>query len=196
VVLRLQNNIKTGFDAINKIEGQVVIYGKKGHAEVNGLLGQTQGNGIVISDFSDLDSIDFSKPINIFSQTTKSLEGYEKITEEIKCRMKAATGKEDIQFIANKTICSQVSKRDVELKTFSLSHEVIIFVSGIKSSNGKVLFDVCRKQNPSSYFVSDSDDLNPAWFAGIETVGICGATSTPRWLMEKIHDEIFKLIEK
>jgi 4-hydroxy-3-methylbut-2-enyl diphosphate reductase len=190
VVLRLQNNIKTGFDEINNYDGQVIIYGEKGHAEVNGLIGQTQGKGIVISDLSDLDKIDFSKPINIFSQTTKSLEGYEHITAEIKKRMHEIRENEDINFTANKTICSQVSRRDAELKNFSKNHEIIIFVSGVKSSNGKVLYEVCRSQNPRTYFVSDVQDLKSEWFENVESVGICGATSTPRWLMEKIKDQI------
>ena len=187
VVLRLQNKIKNGFDNFtNPDQGQIVIYGKKGHAEVNGLVGQTQGKAIVVSSLDDLDKIDFSKPINIYSQTTKSPEGFNLIIKEIEKRI----NKKDISFISNDTICRQVSSRDKKLRNFAKKHNVIIFVSGKKSSNGKMLFEVCKKENPQTYFVSDYDDVNADWFANTNSVGICGATSTPKWLMEKIADKI------
>lgn len=193
VVLKLQNNIKLGFDTILKKGGQVVIYGKEGHAEVNGLVGQTNGKGIVIGGIEDLEKIDFSKPINLFSQTTKSIDGFYEIQKEIKKRMISKQGTENIEFISNDTICRQVSHRQPQLHEFVKKHDVVIFVSGQKSSNGKMLFQVCKEENPNTYFVSDSEELNPDWFKNVNSIGVCGATSTPRWLMEKIAENIEKL---
>jgi 4-hydroxy-3-methylbut-2-enyl diphosphate reductase len=185
VVLKLQNNIKLGFDAILKKGGQVVIFGKEGHAEVNGLVGQTNGKAIVISGLEDLNKIDFSKPVNLFAQTTKKIEGFYEIQKEIKNRMIAG-----VEFIANDTICRQVSHRQPQLREFVKKHNVIVFVSGQKSSNGKMLYQVCKDENPNTYFVSDVDELKSEWFKNTNSVGICGATSTPRWLMEKIAENI------
>ena len=190
VLKKLQNNIKLGFDAILKKGGQVVIYGKEGHAEVNGLVGQTNDKAIVIGEIEDLDKIDFTKPINLFSQTTKNIEGFYEIQDEIKKRMIAAQGKEDIEFIANDTICRQVSHRQPQLREFVKKHDVIVFVSGQKSSNGKMLYQVCKEENPNTYFVSDVDELNADWFKNANSIGICGATSSPRWLMGKIAKNI------
>lgn len=193
VVLKLQNNIKLGFDDILNKGGQVIIYGKEGHAEVNGLVGQTNGKAIVIGGMEDLDKIDFSKPINLFSQTTKSIEGFYEIKEEIRKRMIETQKSEDIEFIYNDTICRQVSHRQPQLREFVKNHEVVIFVSGKKSSNGRMLYQVCKNENPNTHFVSDWDEINTEWFKNIQSVGICGATSTPRWLMEKIAKNIEKL---
>ncbi len=190
VVLSLQNRVRNGHVHMESIEGQTVIYGKHGHAEVIGLVGQTGNKGIVVSDSSDLDKIDFTKPINLFSQTTKSKEGYKKITAEIKQRMIEAQGIENVNFNSNNSICGQVSSRDKDLRTFATKFDIIVFVSGKKSSNGKVLFDVCKAQNLNSYFISDIDELDYALFSPEKTVGICGATSTPLWLMEKVRDAI------
>ena len=193
VVLKLQNNIKLGFDAILKKGGQVVIYGKEGHAEVNGLVGQTNGRAIVISGNNDLHKIDFSKPVNLFSQTTKNIEGFYEIQNEIKKRTAASQGKEAVEFIANDTICRQVSHRQPQLREFVKKHDVIVFVSGEKSSNGKMLYEVCKEVNLNTFFVSDVDELKPDWFKNVDSIGVCGATSTPRWLMEKIAENIEKL---
>jgi len=193
VVLKLQNNIKLGFDAILKKGGQVVIYGKEGHAEVNGLVGQTNGKAIVISGLEDLHKIDFSKPVNLFSQTTKNIEGFYEIQNEIKNRMITVQKTEDIEFIANDTICRQVSHRQPKLHEFVKKHDVIVFVSGQKSSNGKMLYKVCKEENPNTYFVSELGELQSEWFKNAESIGVCGATSTPRWLMEKIAKSIEKL---
>ncbi|MCK5168596.1 MAG: 4-hydroxy-3-methylbut-2-enyl diphosphate reductase, partial [Bacteroidales bacterium] len=186
VVLKLQNNIKLGFDAILKKGGQVVIYGKDGHAEVNGLVGQTNYEAIVVGEIEDLNKIDFTKPINLFSQTTKKIEGFYEIQKEIKNRMIAAQNTENIEFIVNDTICRQVSHRQPQLREFVKKHDIIVFVSGQKSSNGKMLYQVCKEENPNTYFVSDIDELNAHWFEKAISIGVCGATSTPRWLMEKI----------
>ncbi len=190
VVLKLQNNIKLGFDAILKKGGQVVIFGKEGHAEVNGLVGQTNGKAIVISGLEDLNKINFSKPVNLFSQTTKNIDGFYEIQKEIKNRMVEAQDTENIEFIANDTICRQVSHRQPQLREFVKKHNVVVFVSGQKSSNGKMLFQVCKEENPNTYFVSDDNELKSEWFKKAKSVGVCGATSTPRWLMEKIAENI------
>jgi len=190
VVLRLQKNIKTGFDEILDKGGQVVIYGKEGHAEVNGLVGQTNGKAIVIGAREDLDKIDFSKPINLFSQTTKSIEGFYDIEKEIRKRMIEMQGNDNVLLISNDTICRQVSHRQPQLREFVKKHDVVIFVSGKKSSNGKMLYQVCKDENKNTYFVSDENELNKDWFSKVKSVGICGATSTPRWLMEKIANNI------
>jgi len=194
VVLKLQNNIKLGFDDILKKGGQVVIYGKEGHAEVNGLVGQTNGKAIVISGIKDLNKIDFTKPVNLFSQTTKSIDGFYAIQKEIKQRMISAQGTDDVEFISNDTICRQVSHREPQLKEFVKTHNVVVFVSGKKSSNGRMLFQVCKNENPNTYFVSDADELQKKWFRETDSVGVCGATSTPRWLMEKVAENIEKLL--
>jgi len=190
VVLRLQKNIKTGFDEILDKGGQVVIYGKEGHAEVNGLVGQTNGKAIVIGGKEDLNKIDFTKPINLFSQTTKSIEGFYEIEKEIRRRMIEMQGVDNVMLISNDTICRQVSHRQPQLREFVKNHDVVIFVSGKKSSNGKMLYQVCKDENRNTYFVSDESELDKNWFLKVSSVGVCGATSTPRWLMEKIANTI------
>lgn len=193
IVLNLQKKIDTAYIDFSGIEGQIVIYGKEGHAEVIGLLGHTDNKGIVISEIKDLDKIDYTKPINIFSQTTKSRSSYLKIIEEIKKRMIKEKGKDDLNFISNDSTCRQVSNRDVFLEEFAGKHDIIIFVSGKKSSNGKILYQVCKNKNERTYFISDSDELNRSWFKNTDSVGICGATSTPEWLMVKIMHAIQEL---
>jgi len=190
VVLKLQNKIKEGFDSINKLNGQVLIYGKQGHAEVNGLVGQTDGKAIVVESVADLEKIDFTRPVHIFSQTTKSVEGFANITSEIRRRMIEAQGLANIHFVSNDTICRQVSHRDKQLRAFAKKHDIIVFVSGIQSSNGKVLYEICKQENQRTYFVSDIHEIEQNWFKPSDSVGICGATSTPRWLMEKIYNEL------
>lgn len=187
VVLRLQHRIKLGNEEMKPVHGQIVIYGKEGHAEVNGLVGQTKGKAIVVGTINEIDKIDFTKPVTIFSQTTRNNEGYVEVINEIKRRMQQHG---DVLFKSHDTICRQVSSRRVELRKFSKEHDVIIFVSGKKSSNGKVLYNVCLNENPRTYFVSELTELDKNWFKSNENVGICGATSTPRWLMEKIAEEI------
>lgn len=186
IVLNLQKKIDKAYIDFSSVEGQIVIFGKEGHAEVIGLLGHTDNRGIVISEENDLDKIEFSKPINIFSQTTKSRSSYQIIIEKIKERMIKERGNDEINFIINDSTCRAVSNRDVFLKEFAQKHDVIIFVSGRKSSNGKVLYEVCKKQNERSYFVSETDELKKEWFNYNSSVGICGATSTPTWLMKKV----------
>ena len=180
VVLRLQNNIRKGHLDINKEGGQVVIYGKHGHAEVVGLAGQTAEEAIIISDENDLSKIDLSKPIDLYSQTTKSIEGFNTLVKNIEKNIP-----EDTTFKINDTICRQVSHRAPQMKEFSTLHDVIIFVSGKKSSNGKYLYSICKETNNRTHFISSPDELDKTWFKQADSVGICGATSTPRWLMDE-----------
>lgn len=188
VVLKLQNRIRSGFEQVG--QGQIVVYGKEGHAEVNGLVGQTSGKAIIVSSIDDLDKVDFSKPIQFFSQTTQSTEGFKLMVDEISRRRKEAGCNEDFKFEANDTLCRQVSNREPQLREFAKQHDVIIFVSGKKSANGRVLFNVCKEENPNTYFISNFEELNPTWFDGFQSVGICGATSTPMWLMEDVAEKI------
>ncbi len=187
VVLKLQNNIQEGHQKSKEEEGQLVIYGKKGHAEVNGLVGQTQNKAIVIENENDLHLLDFSKPIRLYSQTTKSISGLQKIKTIIEERQKEAG---QIQLIYNDTICRQVASRGDYLPKFAKEHSIIIFVSGKKSSNGKALFSICKQENERSYFVSEIKDIDLSWFKKDDNIGICGATSTPAWLMKAVSEFI------
>jgi len=190
VVLKLQNRVKTSFEGIDN-DAQIVIYGQPGHAEVNGLVGQTDGRAIVVFEEKDLDSIDYDKPVHFFSQTTKSTIGFEKMVRDIQERIVKHKGSlEDGDFITNDTLCRQVSNREPQLKRFATAYEVVVFVSGRKSSNGKALYAVCKNVNPDSYFVSSADEIEADWFNGKQTVGIAGATSTPMWLMEQVKEKI------
>ena len=192
VVLKLQHQIRAGYEEIKDIDGQVVIFGKEGHAEVVGLLGQTDNKAIIVASIEDLEKIDFTRSIYIYSQTTKSPEAYKDISLEIEKRIKRVSDN-DIKYIVNDTLCRQVSGREPQLKSFAKKNDVIIFVSGRKSSNGRMLYKSCRSENQNSYFISDIDELNADWFVDAKSVGICGATSTPRWLMESIEEAIEKI---
>jgi 4-hydroxy-3-methylbut-2-enyl diphosphate reductase len=193
VVLKLQHQIKEGYEDIKEIDGQVVIFGKEGHAEVTGLLGQTKNEAIIVTTIQDLEKVDFSKSIYIYSQTTKSPKAYKVISDVIAERVKLAAG-ENVKYIVHDTLCRQVSGREPQLKQFSRDNEVIVFVSGQKSSNGKMLYQSCKEENDNSYFISDEDEINADWFNGIDSVGICGATSTPRWLMEDVKNTIENIV--
>lgn len=186
VVLKLQNRIKNAFDQIKQQDGQIVIYGKEGHAEVIGLSGQVNQKAIIISEEKDLEKIDFSKPVSLFSQTTKSTQGFYKIKNLIEQRIQAKNLNTETNLDANDSICRQVSNREPQLEKFSKEHDVILFVSGKKSSNGKALFKVCESTNTKSYFIENEEEINPHWFGSDSSVGICGATSTPLWLMEQV----------
>ncbi len=187
VVLKLQNRVKHAYDSLEKKEGQVVIYGKPGHAEVIGLTGQTQNNAIIVTEEADLDKIDFKRPITLFSQTTKSTKGFYKIRELISEKIKKVKGDlVEQEFTANDSICRQVSNREPKMEFFSKKHDVILFVSGKKSSNGKALHSVCKNFNERSYFIQDENEIDLEWMSGDDSVGICGATSTPMWLMERV----------
>ncbi|MBD3628344.1 4-hydroxy-3-methylbut-2-enyl diphosphate reductase [Cyclobacterium sp.] len=196
VVLKLQHRVKTAFDKMEKQEGQIVIYGKKGHAEVIGLTGQTLEKAIIVMEDKDLDQIDFSRPVTLFSQTTKSTRGFYELKEKIEERIRSEKGSlEEMDFNANDSICRQVSNREPQLLKFSEEKDVIFFVSGKKSSNGKALFQVCKGVNPRSYFVENEQDINPDWIRPEDSVGICGATSTPMWLMEQVKEYLLSMDE-
>jgi len=186
VVLKLQNRVTNEFRKMEEVDGQLVIYGKKGHAEVVGLTGQTNNKAIVVMEDEDLEEIDYSKPITLFSQTTKSTTGFYSLKDKLEQRI-AAENNNDASFKANDSICRQVSNREPNLKKFAADNDVILFVSGKKSSNGKALYSVCKQVNERSYFIENEDELDPAWFNKNDKVGICGATSTPTWLMEQVR---------
>lgn len=181
VVLKLQNRIKNSFDK----EEQIYIYGKHGHAEVVGLLGQTNNEAVVFQDINELDIPTLPREITLYSQTTKSTDKFYEINKILE--------ENGISVKTNDTICRQVSNRDKELREFAKKFDVIVFVSGTKSSNGKVLYRICADQNERTYFVSSLADVKSEWFGKNESVGICGATSTPMWLMEEIKSHLQKL---
>lgn len=194
VVLKLQNRVRNAHLKVRKKEGQTVIYGKQGHAEVVGLTGQTSDEAIVVMTDEDLDLIDFSRPITLFSQTTKSTKGFASLISKIRTRIAETAPEMETEFNVNDSICRQVSNRDPHLEVFSQNHDVIIFVSGKKSSNGKALFQVCRENNEQSYFIENETELDPNWFHANDTVGICGATSTPVWLMEQVKMKMEEMV--
>ena len=185
VVAKLQERVKEAYQAMKKVGGQVVILGKKGHAEVVGLTGQAEGQAIIIDSMEDLEQVDFSRPVYLLSQTTQSLTLFDRIKEEV---MRRSSCPEKV-FIHD-SICRNVSNRDPHLRDFSKKHDVVVFVSGRKSSNGKALFQACIESNPRSYQIEDETELRPEWFIGADSVGVCGATSTPKWLMEQVARQI------
>ena len=181
VVLKLQNRIKTSYDKKEKI----FIYGKHGHAEVLGLLGQTSGNAVVFESLDELLGHELPENITLYSQTTKSTSSFYNIKNQLETR--------GYQVNANDTICRQVSNRDKDLRRFAAQYDQIVFVSGTKSSNGKVLYQVCLETNPQTHFISNVAEINAAWLQPGQSVGICGATSTPMWLMEQVRDRLLSL---
>ena len=189
VVLQLQKRIKTQYD--ESADKQIVIFGKKGHAEVLGLVGQTQSNAIVIESFDEVTKLDFTRDIYLYSQTTKSLDEFHRIIDYIQSHISP-----DATFQSFDTICRNVANRMPNISQFATRHDLILFVCGRKSSNGKVLFNECLRVNPNSHLIEDPQEIQPAWLEGIHTVGICGATSTPRWLMEQCRDAILRMQQK
>ena len=197
VVLKLQHRVKNAFDKMEREKGQIVIYGKKGHAEVIGLTGQTLEKAIVVMEDADLEKIDYNRPITLFSQTTKSTKGFYALSAKIEEKIKAAKGElTEIDFNSNDSICRQVSNREPQLQRFAQENDVILFVSGKKSSNGKALYQVCLSENPRSYFIESEEEIDQDWFQQAERVGICGATSTPMWLMEQVKSYVDGIEER
>lgn len=188
VVLKLQQRIKKTYDT--KSNPQIVIYGKRGHAEVLGLVGQTQGTALVIESIDEIDKIDYTRDIFLYSQTTKSLQGFKAVVEEIGKRI--APG---VKFESYDTICRSVANRIPQIRQFAQRHELILFVCGHKSSNGRILYSQCLDANPNSHLISNESEIDPAWLVGKEKIGICGATSTPRWLMNRVKDYITSLLK-
>ena len=181
VVLQLQRRIKKQYDS--EPDAQIVIFGKNGHAEVLGLVGQTQQNAIVIEKFDDVTRLDFSRDIYLYSQTTKSLDEFHKIINYIQEHISPTA-----TFKSFDTICRQVANRMPNISQFATRHDLILFVCGRKSSNGKVLFNECKSVNPNSHLIEGPEEIDASWLEGIKTIGICGATSTPKWLMEKCKE--------
>jgi 4-hydroxy-3-methylbut-2-enyl diphosphate reductase len=194
IVRKLQLRIKNTWSETRKKGGQVVILGKFGHAEVVGLLGQTNNEAILTDGSENIDKIDFSKEIHLFSQTTMSNADYNKLAEKILEKMKEKGVVEPEKYLhVNRTICGQVSNRQPGLKEFSRKHDIIIFVSGRESSNGKMLFSICKSENPNTWFVSSPEEIKKEWFRGMKSAGVCGATSTPKWLIDNIKDTILAI---
>jgi len=184
VVLQLQKRIRRQYEAPSALSS-IVIFGKKGHAEVLGLVGQTEGNAIVVENLDEVTRLDFSRDIYLYSQTTKSLDEFHRITDYIQAHMAPGA-----TFRAFDTICRQVANRMPNIGAFASRHDLILFVCGRKSSNGKVLFNECLRVNPNSHLIEGPDEIDPNWLHSVSTVGICGATSTPKWLMEQCRDAI------
>lgn len=190
VVLQLQRKIKKSHDTHSHDNHQILIYGKVGHAEVNGLVGQTSGEAIVLESPDDLGKVDFDKNITLYSQTTKSVQHFAEMVQIIKERTHAE------HFEWHDTICRQVANRIPNIRDFAQNHDLVLFVCGKKSSNGKVLYEECRSVNPNTHMVSDIDELDPQWLEGKNNIGICGATSTPRWLMAQFQERIESIINR
>ncbi len=191
VVLKLQQRIAASYGKGRTDGGrppQIVIYGKRGHAEVNGLVGQTAGTALVIENIGEIDRIDYTRPIILYSQTTKSLQGFKQIVEQIKQRV--APG---VAFDYYDTICRSVANRIPQIRQFAAQHELILFVCGSKSSNGRILFAECSAANANSHLISNESEINPAWLVGKRRIGICGATSTPSWLMAQVKERVAQL---
>ncbi len=190
IVSRLQNRIRTCHDEIIEEKGQIIIFGKEGHAEVVGLVGQTNGEAIIVNQVKDLDQIDFTRPVYLYSQTTKSKKGFSLIKKEIEKRRQEKRQVNKLQFKAHQTICGQVSNRESNLIEFAKKHDVILFVSGKKSSNGKMLYEICKNVNPNSHFISSSEEVEKEMILGFKTLGISGATSTPTWLLKDVANKV------
>lgn len=189
VVLQLQRRIHKSFHGESDTRPQIVIYGKRGHAEVNGLVGQTAGTALVIESVEEIDRIDFNRDICLYSQTTKSLEGFKTIVAEIERRI--ASG---VNFQSYDTICRSVANRIPQVREFAQRHELVLFVCGSKSSNGRILYGECLQANPQTHLISNEHEIDPRWLHGKESIGICGATSTPRWLMNQVKEYVERAI--
>jgi 4-hydroxy-3-methylbut-2-enyl diphosphate reductase len=188
VVARLQKTVADAHVSMSRVDGRVVIFGRRGHAEVKGLTGQVDGGVTVIENEADLDALDFSRPIYFLAQTTSSLAEFRRLADEI--RLRAA---DPGQVMVLDTVCRQVSGREEHLAEFARRFDVVIFVSGAKSSNGRVLSEAVKAANPRSHKIENADELRPEWFEGADSVGVCGATSTPRWLMTRVAETIQKI---
>ncbi len=193
IVKKLQSKIRDSWKNTREDHGQVVIFGKPGHAEVIGLIGQIHHNGILVSGPDDLTRIDVTRPIHLFAQTTMSVQDYSNFIQALRTKMIEKGTDPEKNLIINNTICGQVSNREPHLKDFARKHDIIIFVSGKDSSNGKMLYSVCKGINPDTHFITSAEEINPAWFDGKRSAGVCGATSTPKWLIEQVRDIILNI---
>lgn len=191
VVARLQRRVREAYAYMSSVGGRVVLLGKRGHAEVIGLTGQVNDDVTVVESLADIEALDFSRPMHLLSQTTQSIELFNSLAEIIRGRMA-----EGVEFIVTDTICRRVAGREPLLAEFARSVDVVLFVCGKKSSNGKVLSEVCRAANARCYNIEEASEIEPEWFEGVESIGICGATSTPRWLMEDVAESVRKMCKK
>jgi len=198
IVLALQQRIRKGYDEMRPVGGQIVIFGKPGHAEVVGLTGQTDGTALIVSSPDDIDAIDVNRPIRLYSQTTKSREEYRQLIDNINERLTQsrnhAIKQSSNHFIAYDTVCNRVANRARDLEGFARSVDVLLFVAGSNSSNGHYLYEYCRKVQPKTYLIGGPDEVQPQWLEGINSIGISGATSTPRWLMEEVKKTLYDLM--
>ena len=191
VVLTLQEKVKGSYEKNKHLNGQVVIYGKKGHAEIVGLDGQVEKKAIILESIDDVNLIDFSRPVSLYSQTTKRVEDFYAIADKVKASMKPG-----VPLDIKDSICRQVSNRVPHLKQFAKEFDVILFVAGHKSSNGKYLHTICKEENSQTHHISKTSEIDPDWLKRAESVGICGATSTPNWLMEEVAEWIKQRFDK
>lgn len=188
VVAALQRKVKAAYDRMNEVGGTVVILGKRGHAEVVGLIGQVNEEAVVVECEEDLEQVDFTRPIYFLSQTTQSIDRFNHLASIMRERLA-----DESLLCVDDTICRRVSSREEHLREFAQQHDIIIFVCGRKSSNGKVLYNICHRANERSYNIEEASELQREWFEGVESVGICGATSTPKWLMQEIAGAIAQI---
>lgn len=193
IVKKLQKRIKKAWDALKENNGQLVIYGDPDHPETIGLQGQTGGNAIIVSDFGDLSAIDPKRPVELFSQTTKSTEGFLKLVKNISELMGGHSRETELPLNVHNTICGQISRRIPSIRNFAGNHDIVVFAGGKQSSNARILFGHCLEVNPKSRFVSSPEEVSAGWFIGARSAGVCGATSTPQWLMEEVASQIMKL---
>lgn len=196
IVATLQKRVRKAAQEMKKVDGQVVLFGKKNHAEVLAIEGQSLVNLIVVYDIHDLDQLDFSKPLCLFSQTTQSVKDYRNIGESIKQRMSAYFHEDKIPLKITESICNHVSRRAGTIAEFAKRFDTIIFISGHNSSNGNVLFEICKNNNKNSHWISKNEEIDKAWFTQTTSVGICGATSTPRWQLEDASKNIEQLMHE
>mgnify|MGYP006271047577 CR=1 FL=1 len=196
VVLKLQQLVKTTHEEVKDKNGQVIIFGKKGHAEVEGLAGQTDGEAIVVSQEEDLRKIDFHKPSFLYSQTTKQYNDFRSIQQKIEAGYLKHGHDPEKYLVVKNTICKKVANRQPKINEFAETHDVIIFVSGKNSSNGRMLFEQCKSRNTNSYFVSEPGEIKPEWFDNAYSVGISGATSTPDWVLKQVKEKVQEITEK
>ncbi|MCF6358184.1 MAG: 4-hydroxy-3-methylbut-2-enyl diphosphate reductase [Draconibacterium sp.] len=187
VVLTLQEKVKQSYNEQIEANGQVVIFGKKGHAEIIGLAGQTNHDAIIIEKIEDIDKINMNRPISLYAQTTKRIEDYNKVADLISSKIIPGT-----PIKVKDSICRQVSNRVPNLKIFAKKYDLILFVAGRKSSNGQYLYTICKEENSNAQFISETNEIENSWFGGVKSVGICGATSTPNWLMEEVAEWVNK----
>ena len=185
IVLALQGRIRRGYEEMRAVNGQIVIFGKPGHAEVIGLNGQADGTAVIVSREDELDHIDFQRPLRLYSQTTKSREEYRRLIANIQSRLPVGA-----DFVAFDTICNRVANRARQLEAFAGSVDILLLVAGANSSNGHYLYEYCRKVQPRTFLIGNPDELQRQWFDNVHSVGISGATSTPRWLMEAVADKL------